>query len=101
MRASPAPALLSLMIAAQGMLGYGAASVFGAIPAELFQGRHYGTVFGSLSLAAIVRGALVGWAAVGEVRRGAAGEAGRAGGCSGVDGRPLAGGPVGPSRGGG
>ena len=63
MRASPTPALLSLMIAAQGMLGYGAASVFGAIPAELFQGRHYGTVFGSLSLAAIVGGAIGPWMA--------------------------------------
>ena len=27
------------------------ASVFAAIPAELFQGRHYGSVFGTLSLA--------------------------------------------------
>ena len=30
---------------------YGLASVFGAIRAELFQGRHYGTIFGALSLA--------------------------------------------------
>ena len=51
------------MVAAQGMLGYGAASVFGAIPAELFQGRHYGTVFGTLSLAAIVGGAIGPWMA--------------------------------------
>src|SRR3989337_4135483 len=63
MRASPAPALPSLMIAAQGMRGYGAASVFGAIPAELFQGRHYGTVFGTLSLAAILGGAIGPWMA--------------------------------------
>ncbi len=38
---------LYLMVTAQG-LGYGLASVYGAIPAELFQGRHYGTVFGML-----------------------------------------------------
>ncbi|MGH7266419.1 MAG: MFS transporter, partial [Candidatus Rokuibacteriota bacterium] len=52
MPAHPTPALLYLMVAAQGLLGYGLASVFGAIPAELFQGRHYGTVFGTLALAA-------------------------------------------------
>ncbi|OGK75470.1 MAG: MFS transporter [Candidatus Rokubacteria bacterium GWA2_70_23] len=52
MRQHPTPTLLYLMVASQGMLGYGLASVFGAIPAELFQGRHYGTVFGTLGLAA-------------------------------------------------
>ena len=63
LRSFPTPALLYLMVAAQGMLGYGAASVFGAIPAELFQGRHYGTVFGTLSLAAILGGAIGPWMA--------------------------------------
>jgi len=58
----PTAILLYLMIAAQGVLGYGLASVFGAIPAELFQGRHYGTVFGTLSLASIVGGAVGPWA---------------------------------------
>jgi nitrate/nitrite transporter NarK len=33
------------------VLGYGMASVFAAIPAEIFQGRHYGKIFGTLSLA--------------------------------------------------
>jgi MFS family permease len=32
------------------MLGYGIASVFGAIPAELFPGRRDGTIFGTLNL---------------------------------------------------
>ena len=41
--ASPTPALLYLMVVAQGMLGYGLTSVIGAIPAEIFQGRHYGS----------------------------------------------------------
>ena len=63
MRWHPTPTLLYLMIAAQGMLGYGVASVFGAIPADLFQGPHYGTVFGTLSLAAIVGGAIGPWMA--------------------------------------
>jgi MFS family permease len=63
MRQSPSPALLYLMVAAQGVLGYGLASVFGAIPAEIFQGRHYGTIFGTLSLTSIVGGALGPWVA--------------------------------------
>ena len=51
MKSYPTPALLYLMVAAQGMLGYGLASVYGAIPAELFQGRHYGSIFGWIGLA--------------------------------------------------
>jgi MFS family permease len=53
----PGVALLYLMVIAQGMLGYGITSVFGAIPAEIFQGRHYGSVFGTLMLSAIAGGA--------------------------------------------
>jgi MFS family permease len=63
MRAQPAPALLYLMVAAQGVLGYGLASVFGAIPAEIFQGRHYGMIFGTLSLTSIIGGATGPWIA--------------------------------------
>jgi MFS family permease len=36
----PSPALLYLTIGAQGLLGYGLTSVIGAIPAEIFEGRH-------------------------------------------------------------
>jgi MFS family permease len=50
--ARPSTPLLYLMVAAQGLLGYGLASVFGAIPAEIFQGRRYGTIFGTLNLGA-------------------------------------------------
>ena len=46
---------------AQGMLGYGLTSVIGAIPAEIFQGRHYGTIFGTLMLASIAGGAVGPW----------------------------------------
>ena len=63
MRTQPTPVLLYLMVAAQGMLGYGLASVFGAIPAEIFQGRHYGMIFGTLSLTLIVGGATGPWVA--------------------------------------
>jgi MFS family permease len=57
LRQHPTPPLLFLMVAAQGMLGYGLTSVIGAIPAEIFEGRHYGTIFGTLMLAAILGGA--------------------------------------------
>ena len=58
---APTPTLLYLMVASQGMLGYGLTSVIGAIPAEIFQGRHYGTIFGTLMLASIVGGAAGPW----------------------------------------
>ena len=51
MKQSPSPVLMYLMVASQGLLGYGLASVFGAIPIELFQGKHYGAIFGTISLA--------------------------------------------------
>jgi len=61
MRQSPTPALLYLMVVSQGALGYGLTSVIGAIPAEVFQGRQYGTIFGTLMLAAIAGGAAGPW----------------------------------------
>ena len=61
LRDSPTLPLLYLMIAAQGVLGYGVTSVIGAIPAEIFQGRHYGTIFGTLMLASIGGGAVGPW----------------------------------------
>jgi MFS family permease len=51
------------MVLAQGMLGYGLTSVIGAIPAEIFQGKHYGVIFGTLMLAAIGGGAAGPWVA--------------------------------------
>jgi MFS family permease len=61
LRYVPTPALLYFMVVTQGMLGYGLTSVVGAIPAEIFQGRHYGSIFGVLMLAAIGGGALGPW----------------------------------------
>jgi MFS family permease len=61
LEAVPAPFMLYLMIAAQGALGYGLTSVIGAIPAEIFEGRHYGTIFGTLMLASIFGGAAGPW----------------------------------------
>ncbi len=53
--------LMYLMVAAQGLLGYGMSPNYAAIPAELFQGRHYGAVFGTLSLAATAGAAAGPW----------------------------------------
>jgi MFS family permease len=61
LRHAPTPALLYLMVVSQGLLGYGLTSVVGAIPAEIFEGRHYGTIFGTLMLAAIAGGAAGPW----------------------------------------
>ena len=59
----PSALLLWTMVLLQGVLGYGMTSVFGAIPAEIFEGRHYGSIFGTLSLAAIAGGAAGPWLA--------------------------------------
>jgi MFS family permease len=58
---SPTVPLLYVMVIAQGMLGYGLTSVVGAIPAEIFQGRHYGSIFGTLMLSSIAGGAVGPW----------------------------------------
>jgi MFS family permease len=61
LRDVPTPALLYLMVVSQGLLGYGLVSVIGAIPAEIFEGRHYGSIFGTLMLASIAGGAVGPW----------------------------------------
>jgi MFS family permease len=53
----PTAPLLWLMVVAQGTLGYSLTSVMGAIPVESFAGRHSGSIFGSVMLAAIFGGA--------------------------------------------
>ncbi len=58
----PTPMLLYIMVGAQGGLGYGLTSIFGAVVAEIYQGKHYGSIFGTLMLAAIAGGALGPWA---------------------------------------
>ncbi len=58
---APTPLLLYVMVIAQGALGYGLTSVMGAITAEIFQGRHYGSIFGTLMLLMIGGGAAGPW----------------------------------------
>ena len=59
----PSAMLLYVMVLAQGVLGYGMTSVFGAITAEIFEGKHYGSIFGTLGLASLAGGALGPWLA--------------------------------------
>jgi MFS family permease len=47
----PSAALAYTMAILQGGLGYGMAAVFGAIPAEIFEGKRFGTIYGMISLA--------------------------------------------------
>jgi len=61
LRGTPTPTLLYAMILAQGTLGYGLTAVMGAIPLEIFEGRHYGSIFGTVMLAAILGGAAGPW----------------------------------------
>lgn len=61
LRTDPSLALLGLVVIPQGFLGYGLTSVLGAIPAEIFEGRHYGVIFGTLALSLIVGGAVGPW----------------------------------------
>jgi MFS family permease len=63
LRDHPAAPLFYLMIVAQGTLGYSLTSVMGAIPAEIFEGRHYGSIFGTVMLSAILGGAAGPWVA--------------------------------------
>src|SRR5712672_324246 len=58
----PTLLLVYLMVAAQGALGYGLTSIMGAVVLEIFQGKHYGSIFGTVMLAALAGGAAGPWA---------------------------------------
>lgn len=49
------------MVFVQGALGYALASVFGSMPADLFQGRRYGEILGVMSLLALMGGGIGPW----------------------------------------
>jgi MFS family permease len=50
-----------IMVLAQGALGYGLTSIIGAVVLEIFQGKHYGSIFGTVMLAALAGGAAGPW----------------------------------------
>ncbi len=59
--AAPHAAVLWLMVLAQGTLGYGMPSVMGPIVAEIFEGRQFGAIFGSITVSSILGGAAGPW----------------------------------------
>jgi Major Facilitator Superfamily len=59
----PSVALLHFMVASQGFLGYALTSVMGPIVAEIFEGPHYGHIFGTITVALIGGGAAGPWVA--------------------------------------
>jgi len=61
LQAGPTPWLLYAMVLAQGFLGYAMTSVLGPIVAEIYEGPHFGAVFGTVMLAAIGGGAIGPW----------------------------------------
>jgi MFS family permease len=53
--------LVYVMVLAQGALGYGLTSIMGAVVLEIFQGKHFGSIFGTIMLAALAGGAAGPW----------------------------------------
>jgi MFS family permease len=60
---APSQPLLYLMVVSQGFLGYALTSVMGPIVAEIYEGPHYGSIFGTITVALIGGGATGPWAA--------------------------------------
>ena len=58
MEHQPTPFLLYVMVLTQGFLGYGMTPVMAPMVAELYEGRHYGTIFGVVSMALLGGGAV-------------------------------------------
>jgi nitrate/nitrite transporter NarK len=63
MERNPSLMLVWAMVIAQGALGYGLASVYGAIPAEIFHGRSFGSIFGVISLVSTAGAGVGPWVA--------------------------------------
>jgi MFS family permease len=61
LRYEPSLLLVYVMVFTQGALGYGLTSVMGAVVLEIFQGAHYGSIFGCIMLAALAGGAAGPW----------------------------------------
>lgn len=50
LKTHPSPALMYMMVAVQGVIGYGMSTGFSSIIADLFPGRHYGRIFGAINV---------------------------------------------------
>lgn len=53
----PSEILLYVMVISQGLLGYAMTAVMGPIVAEIFEGPHYGSIFGLMTVALVGGGA--------------------------------------------
>jgi MFS family permease len=60
---APSNGWLYLMVLSQGLLGYALTSVMGPIVVEIFEGPHYGAIFGTITVALIGGGAAGPWIA--------------------------------------
>src|SRR6195256_4553558 len=58
----PNLSLVCVMVFTQGALGFCLTSVMGPVVLEIFQGKHYGSIFGTIMLAALAGGAAGPWA---------------------------------------
>jgi MFS family permease len=63
LRSGPSFPLLYVMVFCQGFLGYAMTTVMGPLVLEAFDGPHFGSIFGVVTLAAIGGGAAGPWAA--------------------------------------
>jgi MFS family permease len=59
----PSPTLLYLMVFSQGFMGYALTSVMGPVVVEIFEGPHYGAIFGVLTFVLTLGGAAGPWVA--------------------------------------
>jgi MFS family permease len=61
LKSTPSLPLLYLMVFAQGFLGYGVTSIIGAVAMEIFEGKHFGSIYGTLTVAGLSGGAAGPW----------------------------------------
>jgi MFS family permease len=57
----PSRLLMYTMVVSQGLIGYGMVTVMGPIVAEIFEGPHFGSIFGTITVAMIAGGAVGPW----------------------------------------
>ena len=63
LRHAPSYPLLYLMVGSQGFFGYAATSVMAPIVVEIFEGPHYGSIFGAITVPLVGGGAAGPWVA--------------------------------------
>jgi MFS family permease len=61
MESNASPVLLYAMVLTQGFLGYSSTAVLGPIVAEIFEGPHFGSIFGTVMLGSVIGGAVGPW----------------------------------------